>query len=123
MTASSVKTKSCSHSGAEASQLLSSGKQIRDEMIARFSVPQDGSGAANYTAVTDPVHQEILEIIVSAITSNLYRTDEEIFGITEEERRLYREDVIRRARESLVEAYGQEEFERRFGGGFDDPET
>ena len=55
-------------------------KQIRDEMIARFSVPQDESGAANYTAVTDPVHQEILEIIVSAITSNLYRTDEEILG-------------------------------------------
>ena len=40
-------------------------KQIHDEMIQRFSVPEDESGAANYTAVTDPVHQEILEIIVA----------------------------------------------------------
>ena len=93
-------------------------QKIRDEMVQRFSV-DDESGRANYVFVTDPIHREMLEILISAVTANLYKTEEEIFETTEAERELYRQDIIRRARESLIEAYGQEEFTKRFGSAFE----
>ena len=96
-------------------------QHIADKMTTWFQVAREETGATNHAFVTDPVHRRMLEIIVSAITSDLYRTEADIFEQSQEEQQLVRQDTIRRAKESLLEAYGEEEFARRFAGGFDDP--
>lgn len=98
-------------------------EKIRDEMAQRFSVPQDETGAINYVPVTDPVHRQVLEIIVSAITVNLYRTEEEESERAGAEEELYRQDQIRRAKETLVEIYGDDRFGQLFQSAFDTAET
>ena len=98
-------------------------ERIAGEMATWFSTSEDEAGASNHAFVTDSTHRHMLELIVAAITSDLYRTEKDIFEQTEEEKRLYREDTIRRAKESLIEAYGEEEFARRFGDRFDESEA
>ncbi|GAS87550.1 helix-turn-helix domain-containing protein [Mycolicibacterium brisbanense] len=98
-------------------------EKVANEMAARFRVREDESGASNHAFVTDSIHRRILEIIVGAITSDLYRTEAEIFEQSEEEKALIREGMIRRAQETLMDAYGEVEFQRRFGDRFDDPDA
>jgi hypothetical protein len=86
-----------------------------------------GSGSAQWrrwgALVTDATHREVLEIIVSAISADLFKTESEIFEETKEHQELVRQDMIRRAKETLVEVYGEVEFARRFQADFDDAEA
>lgn len=96
---------------------------ISAEMRTWFSPSYDESGSPNHVHVTDPTHQAMLQKIVDAITFNLYWTDDDYFKYTEEEKDLVRKDDIRRAKQSLIDIYGETEFQRRFGGGFDESDT
>lgn len=98
-------------------------ESIANEMRVWFSPQHDEAGAPNHAHVTDAVHQKMLETIIEAITFDLFWTDNHYFKFTEEEKRLYREDTLRRAKESLIEVYGEQEFQRRFGNSFDETNT
>jgi transcriptional regulator with XRE-family HTH domain len=98
-------------------------ESVGKEMKTWFKPMNDEVGAPNHAHVTDPTHRRMLEIIVDAITFDLYWTDDDYFGANEENKRWYREDTIRRAKESLIEAYGETEFQRRFGDSFDEPDA
>ncbi|MBN7458326.1 helix-turn-helix domain-containing protein [Mycobacteroides abscessus] len=98
-------------------------EKVRDEMAQRFSVDQDETGAINYVPVTDPVHRQVLEIIIDGITANLFRTEKEVFKYADEQEELYRQDQIRRAKETLIEVYGDGRFGEHFQSAFETAEA
>lgn len=92
---------------------------ICDQMAFAFE-REDEFGRPNFFMVTDPVHQKMLQTMTDTVTSNLFKTEEELFGFREAEKREYQASSIRRARETLEEALGGDEFRRRFGEAFKD---
>ncbi|OKH66248.1 hypothetical protein EB74_04640 [Mycobacterium sp. SWH-M5] len=96
-------------------------EKFRDAMIQWFSVGEDEAGSFNYVMVDDPERRQVLEIVLSSLTANLYKTEQEILDYTREEQDKVRAILIESARSTLEEVFGRDEFKARFGEAFDDP--
>lgn len=83
----------------------------------------DPYGRSNYVMVTDGEHRRMLEKLVATITSNLFKTEDEVFESEEREKVAYRERRVYQAKEILEEALGAETFEKRFGAVFGNGDT
>lgn len=75
----------------------------------------DEFGQANYYMPADETERLMLERMVSAVTTNLFRTESEVFETSEQDRRKHQDWLLQTARENLMAELGAEEFNRRFG--------